>query len=288
MRLGAVVVLDRAWPAGKKTVQALLSGARPPDRVVAVDNPSADGSTDAIRALFPYFEVVELTAARPPGAAMNVGAERLLGRGVDAVLLLTDACVLAPEAVAALEARLGEAPRVGVVGPLLARASAPLEVFSAGGFLDPRTHDPVHHREPPLVEDWEGAPPEPREWLDGACVLVRAEARREVGPLDDEYVRSFHDVDHHLRMRAGGWDVECVPAAVACREPDPIGPDVWVRDRLRFLTRHTSRPVLTRELAHQAWEAVRDLGKGDGDRAAGRARGVAGFLSRRWGSVPPR
>lgn len=312
MRVGAVIVLQRAWPAGAKTVYGLLSGSRPPDRVVVVANPSGaglrgpnemaglrgpndmaglggpnemDGSPETVRALFPYFDVVEASPNRGSAAAMNLGAERLLVRGVDAVLFLEAGCILAPGAVAALEARLEEAPRVGVVGPLLARASAPLDVFSAGGFLDPRTWDPVHHREPPLVEDREGADPEPREWLDGACLLVRAEALRGVGPLDEDYVHSFADVDHHLRMRSRGWDIECVPAAVACREPGPTDPEVWVRDRLRFLTRHAPRPVLARELVRWAREAARDLGAGEGEHAAGWARGAARFLSRRWSSL---
>jgi GT2 family glycosyltransferase len=286
MRLGAVVVLHRAWPAGDKTVHALLSGTRPPDRVVVVDQASEDGSSDAVRALFPYFDVVEATAGGGWAAAVNLGCERLLARGVDALFLLTADCIPALGALAALEARLEVAPGVGVVGPLLVPASAPLEVLSAGGLLDSRSWDPVHHREPRLVEDWQGAGPEPREWLDGACLLVRAEARREVGPFDEEYVHSFADVDHHLRVRARGWGVECVPAAVASREPGPVGTEVWVGDRLRFLTRHAPRPVLAREVAHQAREAARDLGRGDGEQAAGRARGTARFLSRRWGPTP--
>jgi GT2 family glycosyltransferase len=107
-----------------------------------------------------------------------------------------------------------------------------------------------------------------------------------VGPFDEEYVDSFADVDHHLRMRARGWGVECVPAAVASREPGPVVAEAWIRDRLRFLSRHAPRTLLARELARQAREAARDLGRGDGEQAVGRARGTAGFLSRRWGPRP--
>ena len=283
MRLGAVVVLHHAWPAGDKTLHALLSGTRPPDRVVVVDQAQEHGSGDAVRALFPYFDVVEAAANRGWAAAVNLGCERILARRVDGVLLLTADCVPALGAVAALESRLEGAPSVGVVGPLLVPAAAPLEVLSAGGFLDPRARSPLHHREPRLVEDWEDAEPEPREWLDGACLLVRAEALGEVGPFDEEYVQSLADVDHHLRMRAHGWAVECVPAAVATREQDATDTEVLVRDRLRFLTRHAPRPELARELARQAREAVRDLGRGDGDQAVGRARATARLLSRRRG-----
>jgi GT2 family glycosyltransferase len=287
MRLGAVVVLHDAWPAGDKTVHALLAGTRTPDRVVVVDQVAEDGSAAAVRALFPYFDVIVATAGRAWAAAANLGCERLLARGVEAVLVITADCIPALGAVAALEARLEEVPGVGVVGPLLVPAWAPLEVLSAGGSLDPRSRDPVHHREPGLVEDWEGAEPVSREWLDGAFLLVRADALREVGPFDEEYLQSFAfaPVDHHLRMGAHGWGVECVPVAVATRERGPLDAEVGAGDRLRFLTRHAPRPQVARELARQAREAARDLGRGDAEQAAGRARAAARLLSRRRGPL---
>ena len=287
-RLGAVVVDYRAWPAICSTLDALLAGARAPDHVVVVDNASGDGSAAAIRSRFPRIEVVEADANRGPAAAMNLGARRLAALGVDHLLLLTAECILAPDALDALEARLAEAPGVGVVGPLLARTSAPETVFSAGGFVDPSTWDPRHHRDPPQVRDWQGSPPQPREWLDGACLLVRADAWRATGPLDEEYFHYFDDVDHHVRMRSRGWKVECVPAAVAWQEPGVIAPDVWVRNRLRFLARHGPRRVLARELARQARHGLRDVWAGDLHRAAARARGARLFLAGRWGPVSGR
>jgi N-acetylglucosaminyl-diphospho-decaprenol L-rhamnosyltransferase len=285
MRIGAIVVHYRSWPRAEPNLRALLSGTRTPDRVLVVDNRSDDGSTDAIRTAFPSVEVLEAAANRGAAAGMNLGAERLLGGGTHAVLFLTADCLLDAAALAHLEARLEVATSVGAVGPLLGRASAPEEVFSAGGFVDRRTWDPGHLRDPRLVGEWTGVGPRSCEWLDGACVLVRVGALRQAGPLDERYFHYFDDVDLHLRLRSLGWGVECVPAAVAWQEPGRYRPDLWVRNRLRFLARHAPRSVLVREIARQANCAFRDVTKGDLHQAGGRARGAAHFVMGRWGPV---
>ncbi|MDQ4131893.1 MAG: glycosyltransferase family 2 protein, partial [Actinomycetota bacterium] len=238
MQLGAVVVHYRARPQAERAVRALLCGTRVPDRVLIVDNRSGDGSADILRESFPDVDVVEAAANRGAAAGMNLGAERLLTTGTEAVLLLTADCLVSAPALARLELRLQTAPAVGAVGPLLGRSSAPAEVFSAGGFIDRRTWDPWHHRAPSQVDEWAGAVARPCDWLDGACVLVRAQAFRQAGFLDEHYFHYFEDVDHHLRLRSKGWSVECVPGAVAWQEPGRVAPELWVRNRLRFLAHH--------------------------------------------------
>lgn len=286
MHLGAVVVQYQAWPQVARTIEDLLAGTRCPDRILVVDNGSSDGSPAAIRESFPELDLIAAGHNGGAAAGMNIGAGRLLAEGVDALLLLTADCVVAPSAVELLEARLTAASAVGAVGPLLARTTMPGDVFSAGGFIDRRTWDPGHHRDPAMVAEWSGAPPRPCEWLDGACVMVRAAAFQRAGPLDERYFHYFDDVDHHLRLRSHGWTIECVPTAVAWQEPGPLRPELWVRNRLRFLARHAPWPVLVREVARQLRCGGRELWTHDRRRATARARGALRFLTGRWGPIP--
>jgi N-acetylglucosaminyl-diphospho-decaprenol L-rhamnosyltransferase len=56
------------------------------------------------------------------------------------------------------------------------------------------------------------------EWLDGAAVLLRSDAIRDAGMLDEDYFLYFEDTEYLLKLRRLGWLVECIPAAVAWQE----------------------------------------------------------------------
>jgi N-acetylglucosaminyl-diphospho-decaprenol L-rhamnosyltransferase len=45
------------------------------------------------------------------------------------------------------------------------------------------------------------------DWLSGCFLMVRREAFKEVGPLDEGYGKYFEDVDYCLRMSRAGWQV---------------------------------------------------------------------------------
>ena len=103
-----------------------LRAAGLPSRVVVVDNASADGSADMVRAEFP--EVTLLASPSNQGFTIgnNLGLRALgLGAGADApaapryVLLLNPDAALLPGALAQLVDYLERHPRVGAVGPRL-------------------------------------------------------------------------------------------------------------------------------------------------------------------------
>jgi GT2 family glycosyltransferase len=258
MKIGAVVLHYRFWPEIRSTLQGILSQTRPPARVVVVDNGSSDGSTIHLRRNFPRIEVIEAETNLGYGAGMNLGMAHLLERGMDAILLLTHECRLAPDALEALGGRLEDEPRVGAVGPLLAYRSKPSFVFSAGGEIDRRVWRPRHFHEPQLVVEWAGRPPRAAEWLDGAAVLLRSDAVREAGMLDEDYFLYFEDTEYLLKLRRLGWLVECIPAAVAWQEPGNRPTYLWLRNRLRFLARTAPKRHLLRELTRLAGSVVRN------------------------------
>jgi GT2 family glycosyltransferase len=50
--------------------------------------------------------------------------------------------------------------------------------------------------------------------VTGACQIVRAEAWRELGGLDERLAVAFNDVDFGMRLVAAGWDVVYTPEVV--------------------------------------------------------------------------
>lgn len=290
-RTGVVVLHFRHWPEVAATLDALLAQDPPPDRVVLVDNDSPPASVDAIRDRYPDVEVVEAGGNLGYAGGMNIGLRRLLD-DVDAVLLLTHEVVLAPGALDALVDRLDLATDVAAVGPVVATHEEPDRVFSAGGWIQERTWDTRHHRDPIELDAWEGQPPRRAEWLDGCCWLVRTSVLRQVGLLDEGFFLYFEELDLQRRVVEAGWVLECVPAAVAHQSSGGKPGYLWTRNRLRVLARHAPRRALARDLARVTYRAGRQaVGRGrsgvDLD-ARAQLAGVRDFLLGRTGPPPDR
>ena len=95
-----------------------------------------------------------------------------------------------------------------------------------------------------------GTAPALVDWVLGACVVVRDEALRQVGLLDDVLspVANTEEVDWCFRARRAGWQVAYCPAAVLThfggqsQKPAATGPDKMrvemYRTRIAFFRKH--------------------------------------------------
>ncbi len=280
MKVGAVVLHYRFWPGMQRTLSALQEQTRQPDEVLIVDNASADGSAEQLRAARPELDLVVAPENRGYAAGMNLGLRMLLARNVDAVLLLTHETCLLPDAISHLIAELEADPQVGLAGPLLAWRSAPSTVYSAGGRIDTKTWHTFHAGIGEPLSSWQGRPARWVDFVDGAAMLVRRAAVDSVPPMEESYFMYYEEVDYQVCLRRNGWAVACVPAAVGLQEPGPRDPALWTRNRLRFVSRNAGRGTLGRELAQQAGDLARDAVRGRRELARGRAIGMAHFVSR--------
>lgn len=85
------------------------------------------------------------------------------------------------------------------------------------------------------------------EWASFACILLRGDMVRALGPMDDAYFLYFEDEEYALRARRAGWDIAFVPQARAVHFRGGSGPvktlqaakkrlpDYYYRSRTRFL-----------------------------------------------------
>ena len=280
--LGCVVLHYRHWPGVGPTIDALLDQGVDPALVCIVDNGSGDGSAERLRAAYPQVTVVGLAANDGYATGMNAGVASL--PAVDAVLLLTHDCLLAPGALAALVGRLRDDATIGAVGPLLEQTSKPGQVFSAGGTLKGRTRQPAHLGSMRPVSEYAGSPPAAVEWVDGACLMVRMAALADAGPIDEGYFLYFEELDFCTRLRRHGWRVECDPSALARQEPGRQPRALWVRNRLRYVRRNYDMSVFSMRVLAD----IRDVAVGLGSRDRTRRhrgwlglRGLVGYCTRR-------
>lgn len=189
--------------------------------LIVVDNGSSDGTPDLVRERFPEARLIE-QANRGLGAGWNTGMRAASGRWY--LLLNADAWMVG-DGVAGLVEALERNPRAAVAGPLLRNPDGTLQ-RSVRGFptvwrlateylflrkLAPRTRA--------LNAFYGGGFRHDREieadFLMGACLLVRPEAVKEVGGLDERFFLFSEEVDWCFRFRREGWTVMFTPTAEA-------------------------------------------------------------------------
>lgn len=208
----AVVVLT--WEGRDDTLACLASlhaAIGPEDVVIVVDNGSSDGTVEAVRAAHPWAQTIENGRNLGFAGGNNVGLRRALDLGARWVLLLNNDTKMAPDTLGTLLAHAEASPRAGAFQPLLVSAEDPFRVDSAGHrlFLGPGVSDDLMGR--PVAQVPRG--PVPIFGACGAAALLRADALRAAGLLDEGFFVLAEDVDLMFRIRLAGWDVHLVPAA---------------------------------------------------------------------------
>jgi GT2 family glycosyltransferase len=222
--LEVVIVSHGAEAMLRRCLRSL--GQHPPAegemRVTVVDSGSPDGTPDMVEREFPEVRLRRCA---------NIGfsaANNLVLRETDAaaVLLLNpDTEVYAGTLEAAL-ARLRSEVRIGMVGVKLVTESGELDHACKRSFPTPLSAL-AHFTGIGRGEDAGGAlsqyrathlgDDEPGEVdaVNGAFMLCRAEAVREVGLLDEGYWLYMEDLDWCHRFWDAGWKVFYEPAGVA-------------------------------------------------------------------------
>jgi GT2 family glycosyltransferase len=182
---------------------------------IVVDNGSRDGTVEAVRARFPWSEVLALPRNLGFAAGNNVGLARARGRHV--ALLNNDTEVL-PGCFEACVRLLDAQPDVGVVGPQLLHPDGRLQnsIHNAPtllGELVPRGLLEVLAPRRFPSKRFHHAGPLDVEAVLGACMVVRRAALDAVGPLPEDYFFFLEETDWLCAMRAGGWRVVHLPEA---------------------------------------------------------------------------
>jgi GT2 family glycosyltransferase len=188
---------------------------------VIVDNGSGDGSVETLRAGRPDAKLMALPDNGGFAAGNNAGIAAASGR---TLLLLNSDAFPAGDALARLVAYLDAHPRVGIAAPaLLNRDGSPQlnasKRFPATGsvFVDfcfPLGRVLYGRRAHPMLvaeRDYDG--PRRIAHATGAALLVRAEAARDAGPLDEGFFLYLEETEWQRRFEPAGWEVHLVPEA---------------------------------------------------------------------------
>ncbi|HMB69017.1 MAG TPA: glycosyltransferase, partial [bacterium] len=219
------------------------SGTSRPYEVIVVDNASSDGSPQMVEREFPQARVLANGENCGYSRAVNQAIREARGRYV---LVLNPDIEVIPGAIDVLAAHLDAHSETGIAGGKLLNPDGTLQ-YSCRTFY---TFSTLLHRRTPvgklfpnsrvvrdhLMMDWDHESEREVDWMLGACLMVRTDAIRDVGLMDERFFMYFEDVDWCYRMKQHGWKVVYVPAA-----------------RMRHLHRRESAhggPLNARLLAH--------------------------------------
>jgi len=266
-----IVVLN--WNRPAETIACLeslaaadLAGAT----TLVVDNGSTDGSVEAIRRRFPDVRVIALPENHGYAGGNNAGIRAALDAGADGVLLLNNDTRVAPDFLAALLEAINSSPQCAAVASAIHRLDRPEMLDVAWSEVNFRERHAVKIRG---VNALVGEGFDRRRHVPvvvGCAVLLRAEALRKVGVLDERYFAYHEDVDWSLRARRAGWELfyepfsrvyhhggrstdgfDVRPPAIASDDPqlpeaeplpwNPVRTYLGARNLVRLLRAHATR-----------------------------------------------
>lgn len=182
-------------------IDSIIANTDHPYRLILVDNGSTDGVAE-------YFDSIK--------GAVVVHHERNLGypAGINSglrhaeghVLLLNSDTIVPRQWLSRLVATLGSAPRIGLVGPMSNYVSGPQHIpgltLTSTAEIDAFA-DSLAGRGTGLIDV---------ERVVGFCMLIREEAYRAVGEMDESFgIGNFEDDDYCLRVRQAGYRVCIAP-----------------------------------------------------------------------------
>jgi GT2 family glycosyltransferase len=200
-----LAALDRHAPVGRAM------------EIVVVDNGSRDGLVEYLLAERPDVRVIANNENVGYTRANNQGLG--IARGRDVLLINADAFLTAGAADALL-AELDGDPRVGVVGPRLEFDDGSWQRWTAGrapSLVAAANHylflERISPRLAGLYIGIDTRAARTVDWVSSACMVVRAEALRAIGGMDESLFTYMDDVDLCQRLRDRGWLVRYVPQA---------------------------------------------------------------------------
>jgi GT2 family glycosyltransferase len=247
--IAVVIVNWNGRPLLDACLGSVLSQDPPPQLVYLIDNGSSDGSVEHVRSRWPSVTVIETGSNLGFAGGNNVGIRTGLAAGADSILLLNNDAQLLPSALQHLTEVLERGgSKLWAVAPKIRFRGSPDVIWAAGGKFDWwrgvvvdrgwNEHDTGQYDRPEQVES-----------ATACCLLVRSQAFREIGLLDESFFMYFEDADFAARIGEAGGEIAYQPSAGVLHDvfgssggardrPSPVALYYSTRNRAQFIRRH--------------------------------------------------
>lgn len=213
MRVDAVVVNWNQAELTRACVQSLSDGLLRPRSIFVVDNGSRQDPAPLLGGIGAQVRVLYHERNLGFAAGANSGIRAALAEGADAVFLINNDAVAAPECLTRLVEVLEADPQLAAVGAKTLTQEEPPRIHTAYGVLT--YHGPLVQQrgwmEPDVSQHSEEVDV---DYVSGCAMLLRSRALYDVGLFDEEFFAYHEDLDWCVRARAAGYRVRYAPCAI--------------------------------------------------------------------------
>lgn len=194
----AVIVLQfNNSESTKACLASILESLIRPDLIIVVDNASNPEHLGNLKSFIsdkPEIELIESSGNSGYSGGNNLGIKRALSQGVEAVFILNNDVLVAPEMFSQLLKTLNANPQLGIVGPV--SQEGPQKTF--GGQVNWFKSELKHLTKP-------SASTNQIVYIPGSAMLIRREVFERVGLLDERFFLYFEDADFSFRAQRAGF-----------------------------------------------------------------------------------
>lgn len=217
-----------------------------------VDNASTDESAEAIEEAYGGKVILIRNKENLGGSGgFNTGIRVALKKGYKYIYLLDNDVILDERALTELYGYLEEHKDVGVVGSLLYSLDNPVEIQEMGAEIDwdnfyikPKFKGNLENEAIPLELECDYVP---------ACsMLVRAEAIKNAGLMDEGNFIYWDDIDWGYRIKKAGYKVVALSTSKvwhkmgAAAKVNTFGTYYFWRNRLHFFVKYSDEKTIQR------------------------------------------
>jgi GT2 family glycosyltransferase len=179
--------------------------------IILVDQNSGDGVLEEVTIQFPKVVCLANPTNNGFAGGNNLGIDYALKDGAEAVFLLNNDTIIAPDLLSAVVAKAEGEERIGLVGPTMFYYDHPTTVWSLGGWLNYRadaTQIGDGLSEEAAIAQLATRPP---DYFVGCGLYIKQAVLEEIGLLPEEYFLYYEETDFCVRARRAGWQLAHAP-----------------------------------------------------------------------------